>query len=73
VREREAKLKIKSLLTRPTLLEMLTNSFQAVSISKGARKSLNVRSPHALKFIEITALVPFLTAIAPESPTKPGK
>jgi hypothetical protein len=52
---------------------LLKNSFQAVSTTTGAGKSLNVRSPHALKFIEITALVPFLTAIAPESPTKPGK
>jgi hypothetical protein len=38
---------------------LLKNSFLAFSITKFARKLLNVRSPQALKFTEITALVPF--------------
>jgi hypothetical protein len=40
---------------------LLKNSFLAFSITKFARKLLNVRSPLALKFTEITALVPFST------------
>jgi len=35
--------------------------FWHFSITKFARKLLNVRSPQALKFTEITALVPFST------------
>jgi hypothetical protein len=35
------------------------NSFQAISSPEVARKLLNVRSPQALKFAEITGLVPF--------------
>jgi len=42
-------------------LWLLKNSFLAFSITKFARKLLNVRSPQALKFTEITALVPFST------------
>jgi hypothetical protein len=40
----------------------LKNSFQGISPAKFVRKLLNVRSPWTLKFIEITALVPFSTA-----------
>jgi hypothetical protein len=40
----------------------LKNSFQGISTTKFVRKLLNVRSPWPLKFIEITALVPFSTA-----------
>jgi hypothetical protein len=43
----------------PTLLK---NSFQGIPTSKFVRKLLNVRSPWTLKFVEITALVPFSTA-----------
>jgi hypothetical protein len=39
----------------------LKNSFLAFSIKKFAHKLLNIRSPQALKFTEITALVPFST------------
>jgi hypothetical protein len=42
-------------------LWLLKNSFLAFSITKFARKLLNIRSPQALKFTEITALVPFST------------
>jgi hypothetical protein len=41
---------------------LLKNSFQGISPTKFVRKLLNVRSPWALKFTEITALVPFSTA-----------
>jgi hypothetical protein len=40
----------------------LKNSSRAISTTKFVRKLLNVRSPQALKFPEITALVPFSTA-----------
>jgi hypothetical protein len=40
----------------------LKNSSQGISPTKFVRKLLNVRSPEALKFTEITALVPFSTA-----------
>jgi hypothetical protein len=40
----------------------LKNSFQLISTTKFAPKLLNVRSPQALKFAEITGLVPFSTA-----------
>jgi hypothetical protein len=43
----------------PTLLK---NSFRGISRTKFARKLLNLRLPYALKFTEITALVPFSTA-----------
>jgi hypothetical protein len=43
----------------PTLLK---NSFYGISRTKFVRKLLNVRSPWTLKFVEITALVPFSTA-----------
>jgi hypothetical protein len=38
---------------------LLKNSFQGISRTKFVRKLLNVGSPWALKFTEITALVPF--------------
>jgi hypothetical protein len=41
---------------------VLKNSFRGISRTKFARKSLNLRLPLALKFTEITALVPFSTA-----------
>jgi len=41
---------------------VLKNSFRGISRTKFARKSLNLRLPWALKFTEITALVPFSTA-----------
>jgi hypothetical protein len=41
---------------------VLKNSFQGVSTAKLVCKLLNVRSPQAMKFTEITALVPFSTA-----------
>jgi hypothetical protein len=40
---------------------VLKNSFQGISIANFVRKLLNVGSPQALKFTEITALVPFST------------
>jgi hypothetical protein len=40
----------------------LKNSSQGISPTKFVRKLLNVRSPQALKFTEITGLVPFSTA-----------
>jgi len=40
----------------------LKNSFQAISPVKFLRKSLNISSPQAWKFAEITGLVPFSTA-----------
>jgi hypothetical protein len=40
----------------------LKNSFRGISRTKFARKLLNLRLPQALKFTEITALVPFSTA-----------
>jgi len=41
---------------------VLKNSFRGISRTKFARKLLNLRLPQALKFTEITALVPFSTA-----------
>ena len=41
---------------------MLKNSFRGISRTKFARKLLNLRLPQALKFTQITALVPFSTA-----------
>jgi hypothetical protein len=41
---------------------VLKNSFRGVSRTKFARKLLNLRLPQALKFTQITALVPFSTA-----------
>jgi hypothetical protein len=41
---------------------LLKNSFQGISLTKLVRKLLNVRLPQALKFAEITGLVPFSTA-----------
>jgi hypothetical protein len=41
---------------------LLKNSFRGISRAKFARKLLNLRLPYALKFTEITALVPFSTA-----------
>jgi hypothetical protein len=38
---------------------LLERSFQGISPTKFVRKLLNVHSPWALKFTEITALVPF--------------
>jgi len=51
-------------LTSPYIdqTSLLKNSFQGISPTKFIRKLLNVRSPWALKFTEITALVPFSTA-----------
>jgi hypothetical protein len=40
---------------------VLKNSFQGISPAKFVRKLLNVRSPQARKFAEITGLVPFST------------
>jgi hypothetical protein len=40
----------------------LKNSFQGISPAKFVRKLLNVRSPQAREFAEITGLVPFSTA-----------
>jgi hypothetical protein len=40
---------------------VLKNSFQGISPAKFVRKLLNVRSPKARKFAEITGLVPFST------------
>jgi len=37
------------------------NSLQGISTMKFVRKLLNARSPQALKFAEITGLVPFST------------
>jgi len=42
-------------------LWLLKNFFREISPTKFVRKLLNVRSPQALKFAEITALVPFST------------
>jgi hypothetical protein len=41
---------------------VLKNSFRGISRTKFARKLLNFRLPQALKFTQITALVPFSTA-----------
>jgi hypothetical protein len=41
---------------------LLENFFQGIPTSKFVRKLLNVRSPWTLKFVEITASVPFSTA-----------
>jgi hypothetical protein len=41
---------------------LLKNSFHVFSRTKFARKLLNLRLPEALKFTEITGLVPFSTA-----------
>jgi hypothetical protein len=41
---------------------VLKNSFRGISRTKFARKLLNLRLPQALKFTQITALVPFSTA-----------
>jgi len=41
---------------------LLKNSFHGISRTKFARKLLNLRLPLALKFTEITGLVPFSTA-----------
>jgi hypothetical protein len=41
---------------------VLKNSFRGISRTKFARKLLNLRLPQALKFRQITALVPFSTA-----------
>jgi hypothetical protein len=41
---------------------LLKNSFYGISRVKFVRKLLNVRSLQALKFAEITGLVPFSTA-----------
>jgi len=43
-------------------LWLLKNSFPSFQQSKFVRRLLNVRSPKAQKFAEITALVPFSTA-----------
>jgi hypothetical protein len=43
---------------------VLKNSFRGISPAKLVRKFLNVRSPWALKFTEITALVPFFNSHA---------
>jgi hypothetical protein len=40
---------------------VLKNSFRGILTAKFVRKLLIVRSPQALKFAEITALVPFST------------
>jgi hypothetical protein len=40
----------------------LKNSFQGISPVKFLRNLLNISSPQAWKFAEITGLVPFLTA-----------
>jgi hypothetical protein len=41
---------------------LLKNSFQGISPAKFVRKLLNVRSPQARKFAEITGSGPFSTA-----------
>jgi hypothetical protein len=41
---------------------VLKNSFYGISRTKIVRKLLNLHSPQALKFAEITGLVPFSTA-----------
>jgi hypothetical protein len=41
---------------------VLKNSFRGISRTKFARKLLNLRLPQALKFTQITALVPISTA-----------
>jgi hypothetical protein len=41
---------------------VLKNSFRGISRTKFARKLLKLRLPQALKFTQITALVPFSTA-----------
>jgi hypothetical protein len=40
---------------------VLKKSFQGISPAKFVRKLLNVRSPQAREFAEITGLVPFST------------
>ena len=44
---------------------MLKNSFRGISRTKFARKLLNLRLPQALKFTQITALVPFFNSVGP--------
>jgi hypothetical protein len=41
---------------------LLKKSFHGISLVKFDRKLLNLRSPQALKFTEITSLAPFSTA-----------
>jgi hypothetical protein len=41
---------------------VLKNSFQGIPPAKFVRKLLNIRSPQAQRFAEITGLVPFSTA-----------
>jgi len=50
----------------------LKNSFRGISRTKFARKLLNLRLPYALKFTEITALVPFSTATGYFAKYRPG-